>query len=96
MRQQQKGFTLIEMVLALGIVGAVVASIAMTLKALMMNSQQPSVQQILLQQVKSAGYWIPRDINMSNDVTLGSPNGFPFTMTRITTTLLIIYLTVIH
>ncbi len=77
MRQQQKGFTLIEIVLVLGIVGAVVATIAMTTTTLMMNSQQPSTQQTLLQQARNAGHHIPRDIQMSSNVTLGSPNGFP-------------------
>ena len=80
MRQRQKGFTLIEIVLALGIAGAVVATIAMTVTTLMINSQQPTTQQILLQQVKSTGYWIPRDIQMSSNVTLSGPNGFPFTV----------------
>ena len=80
MKQRQKGFTLIEIVLVLGIVGTVVATIAMTTTTLMMNSQQPTTQQVLLQQVKSAGYWIPRDIQMSSNMTLGSPDGFPFTV----------------
>ena len=80
MRQRQKGFTLIEVVLAVGIVGAVVATIAMTITTLMMNSQQPTTQQVLLQQVKSAGYQMSRDIQMSSNVTLGAPNGFPFTI----------------
>ncbi len=78
MRQRQKGFSLLEMLVALGIVAAVIASITLTVTTLLMNSQQPSTQQTLLQQVKSAGHWIPRDINMANDVTPSSPNGFPF------------------
>jgi len=77
MRQRQKGFTLIEIVLVLGIVGAVVATIAMTTTTLLMNSQQPTAQQTLLQQARNAGHHIPRDIQMSSNVTLGSPNGFP-------------------
>lgn len=77
MRQQQKGFTLIELVLAVGIVAAVVLTISMTLTTLMMNFKQPSTQPILLQQARNAGYHIPRDIQMSSDVTLSDPNGFP-------------------
>ena len=80
MRQRQKGFSLLEMLVALGIVAAVIASITLTVMTLLSNSQQPSTQQTLLQQVKSAGYWMPRDINMAIDVTLGSPNGFPCTI----------------
>ena len=56
------------------------ATIAMTITTLMMNSEQPSVRQILLQQVKSAGYQMPRDINMASIVTLTAPNGFPITI----------------
>ena len=77
MRQQQKGFTLIEIILVLGILGAVMATIAMTTTTLLMNFEQPSTQQTLLQQARNAGHWIPRDIQMSSNVTLGSPNGFP-------------------
>ena len=80
MRQRQKGFTLIEVVLAVGIAGVVVATIAMTITTLLMNSQQPTTQQVLLQQVKSAGYQLTRDIQMSSNVTLSAPNGFPFTI----------------
>ncbi len=80
MRQRQKGFTLIEIVLALSIVAAVVATISMTITTLLMNYEQPSVQQILLQQVQNAGYQMPRDIQMSSNVTLSGPNGFPLTI----------------
>ena len=80
MKQRQKGFTLIEIVLATGIVGVVVVVVAMTITTLMMNAQQPSTQQILLQQVQNADYWILRDTNMANDVILSGPNGFPFTV----------------
>ncbi len=80
MTQQQKGIMLIEIVLALGIVGAVGVSIVMAIMTLMINYQQPVTQQFLLQQVRSTSYWIPRDINMANDVTLSAPNGFPFTV----------------
>lgn len=80
MRQRQKGFTLIELLLALGIGGVVVATIAMTITTLMMNYEQPSVKQFLLQQVQNAGYQMPRDIQMSSNVTLSGPNGFPITI----------------
>ncbi len=77
MRQRQKGFSLLEMLVALGIVAAVIASITLTVTTLLMNSQQPSTQQTLLQQARNAGHHIPRDIQMSSNVTLSSPNGFP-------------------
>ncbi len=80
MKQRQRGFTLIEMVVVLGIVGVVVVAVAMTTTTLLLNYQQPSTQQILLQQVQNAGYQMPHDIQMSSNVTLSGPNGFPVTI----------------
>ncbi len=76
--KQQRGFTLIELTLGLAIVGAVVMTIGMTITTLLLNYQQPGIQQTLLQQVQNAGYQMTRDINMSSNVTLSDPNGFPF------------------
>ncbi|MFC1929032.1 prepilin-type N-terminal cleavage/methylation domain-containing protein [Chloroflexota bacterium] len=80
MKQRQRGFTLIEMVMVLGIVGAVSVAISMTTTTLLLNYKQPSTQQTLLQQVQNAGYQMPRDIQMSSNVTLSGPNGFPVTI----------------
>ena len=80
MRKQQRGFTLIEMLVVLPIIGAVVVAVAMTTTTLLLNYKQPSTQQTLLQQVQNAGYRMPRDIQMSSNVTLSGPNGFPVTI----------------
>ena len=80
MRQQQKGFTLLEIVVTIGIVGAIVMTVALAVTTLLANSQQPTTRQILLQQVQQAGYQMPRDIQMSSNVTLSGPNGFPCTI----------------
>lgn len=76
--KQQRGFTLIELTLGLAIVGAVVMTIGMTITTLLLNYQQPVTREVLLHQVHNAGYQMTRDINMSNNVTLSDPNGFPF------------------
>jgi hypothetical protein len=52
----------------------------MTTTTLLLNYQQPVTQQTLLRQVQNAGYQMPRDIQMSENVTLSDPNGFPFTI----------------
>jgi len=80
MRKRQRGFTLIEMLVVLPIIGAVVVAVAMTTTTLLLNYKQPGTQHTLLQQVQNAGYQMPRDIQMSSNVTLSSPNGFPITI----------------
>jgi prepilin-type N-terminal cleavage/methylation domain-containing protein len=77
MKVRQRGFTLIELVLVLGITGAVAASVMMVTTTLLLNHKKPNTQQIILQQAQYAGFQMPRDIQMSNNVTLGSLNGFP-------------------
>ena len=80
MRQRQKGFTLLEVIVAVGIVGAVMATVGMATTTLLMNSERPTNQQPLLQHVQNAGWWMSRDIIMTSNVTLGGPNGFPVTL----------------
>ncbi len=80
MKQRQRGFTLIEMVLGLAIAGVVVMTIGMTITTLLLNYKQPGIQQTLLQQVQNAGYQMPRDVQMSSSMTLGDSNGFPVTI----------------
>lgn len=80
MRKRQRGFTLIEMLVVLGIVGAVVVAVAMTTTTLLLNYKQPSTRHTLLQQVQNAGFPMTRDIQMSSNITLSAPNGFPVTV----------------
>ncbi len=77
---KQRGFTLIEMVVVLGITGAVIVVVSMTITNFFSHYQQPGTQQILLQQAQNAGYQMSRDIQMSGNVTPGSPDGFPITV----------------
>jgi len=79
-RQGQEGFTLIELVLAIAIAGAIVTVVGMTITTLILNSQQPSRQYTLLPQVQNAGYWISRDVQMSRNVTAPDPSGFPLSI----------------
>jgi prepilin-type N-terminal cleavage/methylation domain-containing protein len=80
MRKGQRGFTLIEMLVVTAIVGAVVVAVGMTTTTLLLNYKQPSTLETLLHQVQNAGYQMPRDIQMSSNVTFSGPNGFPITI----------------
>ncbi len=80
MKRWQQGFTLIEMLVVTAIIGTVVVAVGMTTTTLLLNYKQPSTLETLLHQVQNAGYQMPRDIQMSSNVTLSEPSGFPVTI----------------
>jgi len=58
--KNQKGFTLIEIVIALGIFGLVIAAATGTI-AQVFQSARSSEHMTALRQVQSAGYWVSKD-----------------------------------
>ena len=80
MKQREKGFTLLEVVIGMAIMGLVVVAIAATITTLLMNYGQAAEQNVALPQVQNAGYWISRDVQMSRNVTASDPDGFPLTL----------------
>lgn len=80
MGKGQKGFTLLEIVVASAIMAVVVGAIAGTLTVLLLNYGQAAGQNSVLPQVQNAGYWITRDIQTSRNVTATAPNGFPLSL----------------
>jgi len=76
----EKGFTLLEAVVGVGIMALVVVAIATTTTTLLLNHGQAAEQSVALPQVQSAGFWISRDVQMSRNVTAPDPNGFPLSL----------------
>lgn len=82
LKAHEKGFTLIELVVTIGIAAFVVAAASMTIITLMRLSPQSSNWAIALRQVQNAGYWISRDVQMSQgDITVGAGNPTFLTLT---------------
>lgn len=79
-KQSQKGFTLLEMLVSLAIAAMIVPVIAMSVNTLLMNSAKAAEQNTALPQVQSAGYWVSRDVQMSVNLTASDPNGFPLSL----------------
>jgi prepilin-type N-terminal cleavage/methylation domain-containing protein len=70
-KTNQKGFTLIEIVIALGIFGLVIAAATGTI-AQVIQSSRSSEHMTALRQVQSAGYWVSKDgIQAQTITTLG-------------------------
>lgn len=76
MLSTEKGFTLVEVLVALSIVAFVSAGISQTIVTLMRLSPQSTNWAVALRQVQDAGYWISRDVMMSDTVTPGTGDTF--------------------
>lgn len=81
MKRRERGFTLIEILITLAITGAIIVPLAMVITTLLTNPQRTADQNVVLNQVRNASYWISRDVHTAKTVTLGDPNGFPLTLT---------------
>lgn len=76
MKRGEKGFTLIEALIVIAITGAIIVPLAMVTTTLLTNPQQATDQNVVLQQVRNAGHWISRDVQMARTVTPGEPDVF--------------------
>jgi len=69
LKRNQKGFTLIEVLVTVGILGAIMGVMAMTVVTIMIISPKSNDQVIALRQVQNAGYWISRDVLGAKEVS---------------------------
>jgi len=76
-KQREKGFTLLEVLIGLAIVAIIVAPITMTTTLIVKSFRQAAEYNAVLPQVQNASYWISRDVQIASGITLGDPNGFP-------------------
>jgi prepilin-type N-terminal cleavage/methylation domain-containing protein len=72
----EKGFTLLELLVALSIAAFVIAAASMTIITMMRLSPQSNNWAVALRQVQNTGYWISRDVMMSDTVTPGTGDTF--------------------
>ncbi len=69
----QKGFTLLELLVGISILAFIVGAISMTVITLMRLSPQSANLAIALRQVQNTGYWISRDVQMSQGAIEDNP-----------------------
>jgi len=70
----EKGFTLLELVVALSIAALVVSASSMTVITMMRLAPKSTDWAIALRQVQNAGYLISRDALMADNITVGTGN----------------------
>ncbi len=77
--RNQRGFTLIEMVIGVAVTGLVVAA-ASGAVIQVIQSTHTSAHMVALRQVQTAGYWVSKDSLQAQTVTTGADAGFPLTL----------------
>jgi prepilin-type N-terminal cleavage/methylation domain-containing protein len=73
----QRGFTLLEIVVALAIVGALASVIVMTISQIFTSNMRDSARMTAVQDAQSALHWLSRDAQMAQTVQTGGSAGFP-------------------
>ena len=77
LRGNQSGFSLLEMLIVIGIVGTLGGVMSMTTVVMTKVSRQSNEQAAILSQVQNAGYWISRDVNMAHTITIDEVEASP-------------------
>jgi len=68
--REQRGFTLIELLIAVAITGLVTGSIATTIYQVVTGNAQSSNHITAVRQVQNAGYWITRDGQQAQELSV--------------------------
>ncbi|MFC1861663.1 type II secretion system protein J [Chloroflexota bacterium] len=76
-RGKQSGYALLEIVIALALVGILGTGITTFTVQTITETNRSSFHMQVIQQLENAGYWASRDVQMAQTVTPGPNAGFP-------------------
>jgi len=79
----QKGFTMIEVVLAIALTGIITGGITMSIFQVFDGNARTSNHMAVVRQVQNVGYWISHDVQQAQSVEPADPDpdGFPLVLT---------------
>ncbi|MFW0860383.1 MAG: prepilin-type N-terminal cleavage/methylation domain-containing protein, partial [Dehalococcoidia bacterium] len=81
MHKSQRGFTLIELIIAIAITGIIIGGIVMTIFQVISVNALTANHLTAVRQVQNAGHWITSDAKMAQSVATTGASGFPLTLT---------------
>jgi len=81
LKKDQRGLTLVELVIAIAITGIITAAITMAVFQVFNMNTRTSNHMTAVRQVQNAGYWVSRDAQMAQGVVITGVSGFPLTLT---------------
>ena len=79
--KNQRGFTLIELVVAITITALIVGGVTMAIFQVFDVNGRSTTRMTAVKQVENAVYWISRDAKMAQDVQPDEDSGFPLNLT---------------
>jgi prepilin-type N-terminal cleavage/methylation domain-containing protein len=82
LKKGEKGFTLIELLVAITTLVFITGAASMTITTMMRLTPKTNNWAVALRQVQDAGYWISRDVLMSDNITVGAGNPTFLTLTQ--------------
>jgi prepilin-type N-terminal cleavage/methylation domain-containing protein len=75
--KQQNGYGLIEIIAGLALVGILTTGIATFAVQTITEGARTDNRMQAMMQVENAGFWVSRDVQMAENLTLGENAGFP-------------------
>jgi len=81
LNKDQRGLTLIELVIAIALVGVITGGITMTILQVFTMNTRTSNHMAAVRQVQHAGFWVSPDVQMALSVNASAGSGFPLTLT---------------
>jgi prepilin-type N-terminal cleavage/methylation domain-containing protein len=79
-QRDQRGLTLVELVIAILLAGIVTSGITMTIFQVFNMNSRTSSHMIAIRQVQHAGKQVSQDLLQAQDVVPGGSSGFPLTL----------------
>jgi len=81
LHKDQRGFTLLELLIAILLTGIITGSISMTILQVFNMNTRTSNHMTAVRQVQHAGFWVSPDVQMAQGVVTGGSPGVLLTLT---------------